>query len=71
MLTVLFIICMLGCVGKLFFFGIKAAGGISKMLLSVVLLPLILIGMVAAGLIYIAFPVLIILGVVSLIGMKA
>lgn len=71
MLTVLFIICMLGFVGKLFFFGIKAAWGISKMLLSVVLLPLILIGMVAAGLIYIAFPVLIILGVVSLIGMKA
>lgn len=71
MLTVLFIICMLGFVGKLFFFGIKAAWGISKMLLSVVLLPLILIGMVAAGLIYIAFPVLIILGVVSLIGMRA
>lgn len=71
MLTVLFIICMLCFVGKLFFFGIKAAWGISKMLLSVVLLPLILIGMVAAGLIYIAFPVLIILGVVSLIGMKA
>ncbi|MCI5944108.1 MAG: hypothetical protein MRZ41_05380 [Eubacterium sp.] len=71
MLTVLFIICMLGFVGKLFFFGIKAAWGISKMLLSVVLLPLILIGMVAAGLIYIAFPVLIIIGVVSLIGMKA
>ena len=71
MLTVLFIICMLGFVGKLFFFGIKASWGISKMLLSVVLLPLILIGMVAAGLIYIAFPVLIILGVVSLIGMKA
>ena len=71
MLTVLFIICMLGFVGKLFFFGIKAAWGISKMLLSVVLLPLILIGMVAAGLIYIALPVLIILGVVSLIGMKA
>ena len=71
MLTVLFIICMLGFVGILFFFGIKAAWGISKMLLSVVLLPLILIGMVAAGLIYIAFPVLIILGVVSLIGMKA
>lgn len=71
MLTVLFIICMLCFVGKLFFFGIKAAWGISKMLLSVVLLPLILIGMVAAGLIYIAFPVLIILGVVSLIGMRA
>ena len=71
MLTVLFIICMLCFVGKLFFFGIKAAWGISKMLLSVVLLPLILIGMVAAGLIYIAFPVLIIIGVVSLIGMKA
>ena len=71
MLTVLFIICMLCFVGKLFFFGIRAAWGISKMLLSVVLLPLILIGMVAAGLIYIAFPVLIILGVVSLIGMKA
>ena len=71
MLTLLFIILMFLIFGKLIGFAVKAAWGISKMLLSVVLLPLILIGMVAAGLIYIAFPVLIILGVVSLIGMKA
>ena len=30
MLTLLFIICMFGVFGKLFFFGLKAAWGISK-----------------------------------------
>ena len=70
MLTVLFIICMLGFVGKLFFFGIKAAWGISKIIASVVLLPLFLIGLVAVGLIKIAFPVLLIVGVISLFAPK-
>lgn len=66
MLTLLFAICMIWVFGKLFFFGIKAAWGISRFLLTIVLLPVVLIVMVVGGLIYLAFPVLLIVGIVSL-----
>lgn len=71
MLSLLFTICAIGIFGKLLFFGIRAAWGISKFLLSIVLLPLILVGMVIGGLIYIAFPILIVIGIVTLISSKA
>ena len=58
---------MIWIFGKLFIFGVKAAGGISKLLLTVVFLPLILIGMVIGGLMSIAFPILIIVGIVALV----
>lgn len=66
MLTLLFIIGMLWVFGKLFLIGIRAAWGISKILLTVVLLPIILIIMVIGGLIYIALPILLVAGAVSL-----
>lgn len=66
MLT-LFALCMILIFGKLFVFGVRATWGISKFLVTVVLLPVILIGMVVGGLIYIAFPVLLIVGVVALL----
>ena len=46
---------------------LKAAWGVSKLLLTVVFFPVILIGMVFAGLIYLAFPILIIVGIVTLL----
>ena len=67
MLSLLFTICMIWVFGKLFFFGIRAAWGVSKFLITVVLFPLILIGMVVGGLIYIAFPILIVIGIVMLV----
>lgn len=67
MLSLLFVICMIWIFGKIFLFGIKAAWGISKFLLTIILLPLILIGMVIGGLIYIAFPILIVVGMIALI----
>ena len=69
MLTLLFIICMFGVFGKLFFFGLKAAWGIS--ILTLVFLPLILIVMVAGGLISLALPILLVIGIVGLIASKA
>ena len=66
MLSLLFAICMIWVFGKLLFFGIKATWGISKFLVTSVLLPLILIGMVVGGLIYIAFPIFIVVGIVAL-----
>ena len=67
MLELLFGICMLMVFGKLLVFGIKAAWGISKMIVTIVFLPLALIVMVFAGLIKLAFPILIVIGIVSLL----
>ena len=66
MLTLLFIILMLIIFGKLIGVAVKAAWGISKIVCTVVLLPLFLIGLVFAGLIGIAFPILLVVGIVLL-----
>ena len=66
MVTIVFFILMLMIFGKLLIFGIKAAWGLSKFLLTVVLLPVILIGLVIGGLFSIALPILLVIGVVSL-----
>ena len=60
-------ICMFGIFGKLLVFGLKATWGLSKLLLTVIFFPLILVGMVVGGLIHLAFPILIIVGSVSLL----
>lgn len=70
MVSLLFMICMIWVFGKLLFSGIKAAWGISKFLVIVIFLPLILIGMVVGGLIYIAIPILIVTGIAALISSK-
>lgn len=67
MLTLLFVVLLLIIFGKLLIFAIKAAWGITKILLNIVLLPLIIIGMFAGGLTYLALIVLAIVGLVSLI----
>ena len=67
MLTLLFVVLLLTIFGKLLIFAIKAAWGITKILLNIVLLPLIIIGMFADGLTYLALIVLAIVGLVSLI----
>lgn len=67
MLTLLFCIFMLVVFGKLIIFAIKAAWGISKVLLTLVFLPIILIVMVVIGLIKIAFPILLLVGIISII----
>ena len=67
MLTLLFLIWMLGIFGKLLIFGLRAAWGVSRLLLTVVFFPVILIGMVFVGLIHLAFPILIIVGIVAML----
>ena len=64
MLTLLFVVLLLTIFGKLLIFAIKAAWGITKILLNIVLLPLIIIGMFAGGLTYLALIVLAIVGLV-------
>ena len=65
MLEFIFAVCMLWVFGKLLIFGIKAAWGISKIVFTIILLPVILIGMVIGGLIYIALPLLIVIGIIG------
>ena len=63
----LFMILMIFVFGKLFFFGLKAAWGLSKFVLTIILLPITLMMMVSAGLIYFAFIILIIIGIISFV----
>ena len=66
MLSMLFAIIMIIVFGKLLIVAMKAAWGITRVLFTIVLLPLVLIGLVLGGLLYIALPVLLVIGVVSL-----
>lgn len=70
MLEILFFIFLFGIFGKLFFFGMRAAWSISKLLITIVFLPVILLGMVFGGLLYLAFPILLIIGILSLFRTK-
>lgn len=70
MLTFIFIIMMMIVFGKILGFAIKATWGISKILFSVVLIPLFLVGLVIKGLIWIALPILLILGIFSLVVLR-
>ncbi|MFR2774346.1 MAG: hypothetical protein ACLTBR_00770 [Anaerostipes sp.] len=65
MLTFIFLILMFVIFGKLIFFAFRAAWGITKILFTLVLLPVILIGLVFGGLISIALPLLMIIGIIS------
>lgn len=71
MLTALFVILMLVVFGKLFVFAIKASWGVIKILFTIIFLPLILIGLVIAGLTSVALPILLVIGVISLIASHA
>lgn len=61
----LFMILMFYIFGKLFFFGLKAARGLSKFVLTIILLPITLMVMVSCGLLYFAFVLLIVVGIIS------
>ena len=66
MLTLLFIICMIAVFGKLTGLALRGAWGLTKILFSLVFLPIVLIGMVCSGLIVIALPALVIFGIMAL-----
>ena len=66
MLTLLFVICMIGIFGKLIGLAFKMTWGIAKVLFTLVFLPVILVGLAMGGLLVVAFPLLIVVGIVSL-----
>lgn len=67
MITLLFVILMFAVFGKIIGFAFRATWGFTKVFFSIILLPILLIGLVFAGLIYIALPILIVIGLVTLI----
>lgn len=66
MLTLLFVIGMFWVFGKLLVFGLKMSWGILKLIFTIGFLPLILVCMLIGGLIKIAFPILIVIALISL-----
>lgn len=67
MLTLLFMVLMVVVFGKLLVFALKASWGIVKVLLTIVFLPLVLVCLVLAGLVYVAVPVLLVIGLFSMV----
>ncbi len=67
MITLIFIILMIMVFGKLLIWSIKAAWGITKILFTVVFLPIVLIALALSGAIYMAIVLLIIGGIVTLV----
>lgn len=66
MLTLLFTILMIWILGKMIGLAFRAAWGVTRIVFNVILLPVFLIGLVAAGFMYIALPILIVIGVIML-----
>lgn len=62
----LFVLLMITVFGRLAIFAIKATWGITKVLFSIVFCPAVLIVLALTGCFSIAFPLLIIIGIVSL-----
>ena len=68
MLSIIFVAALIWVAFKLLIWGIKAAWGITKILCTVVLFPLLILGLAYIGLVYIAVPILIIAEIAALIG---
>lgn len=67
MLTALFVILMISFIGIVIRLALKMAWGITKLVFGVILFPIFIIGMVLAGLMSIALPVLVAAGIILLI----
>ena len=67
MLTALFIILMFAVFGKMIIFAFKASWGILKVLLTIIIFPLFLIGLFFSGLVYIPLILLLIAGIMSVV----
>lgn len=67
MLYLLFTVGLLWLVGKLIMLAIKATWGVVKILFYIIFFPIVLIGLVIGGLIYVALPILILCGIFALL----
>ena len=70
MLTFLFFILLMVTFGKILKFAVKATWGISRIVFSVVLLPLFLVGLVLKGLLSLALLILVVIGIIALVALR-
>lgn len=70
MLTLIFSIILFWAIWKIAILGIRFTWGLFKFIFSVVLFPIVLIGIFVVGLAYIAIPVALVAGLIALIGGK-
>lgn len=68
MLTIVLTIALVWVAVKMLIWGLRAAWGIAKILCIAILLPLLIYWLAYIGLFYIAIPILVITGIISLIG---
>ena len=68
MLNFIFSIMMAVIFGRLLAFSVRFAWGIGRVLVTLLFMPLLLIGLAVRGLMYIAIPVLILVGISGLLG---
>lgn len=67
MLTLVFICLMIGVFGKLIELAFKMTWGIAKVLFTLVFLPFVLIALTIGGLVTIALPLVVVVGIISLV----
>ena len=67
MLTLVFICLMIGIFGKLIGLAFKMTWGIAKVLFTLVFLPFVLIALTIGGLVTIALPLVVVVGIISLV----
>ena len=67
-MTLLFIILMFAVFGKLIGLAFRMTWGVAKILFTLVFLPVILIALVIGGLVSLALPLLMIVGIITLAG---
>lgn len=65
MWSIIFVILMFIVFGKILKFAIKATWSIAKIAVSLVLLPLVLVVLALSGLIVLAVPILIVVGIIA------
>jgi len=70
MFDFIFMILLFAIFGRLAVFAIRMAWSITKIILTIILLPLLLVFALFNGLIIFAFPALIVIGILSLIFVK-
>lgn len=70
MLELIFTVLLIYVFWKILKFAIKAAWGLSKIIVTVVFLPLVLIGLVLKGLVAIALPVLLVICIIMMVVLR-
>ena len=69
MLAFLFFVSLIWVAFKLFTLSLRAAWGITKILFTAIFVPAIIVFLFLGGLIFLAIPILIILGIVAVVWM--